>query len=119
MMMSNGEIVMSYRLAKNKKAQIGILADLNCCRRKEIVDILEQKGELKSREDKGMETKAKTTKTKTNVRQQASKPKTEPIPESVSKALMNRIDQLDEIIQEATTEYKEIVGFLGVGGCDE
>ena len=35
------EIVTSYRQAKNPQLQIGVLADLNVCTRKEIKDLLE------------------------------------------------------------------------------
>ncbi len=38
--MTNSEIVMRYRQAKKKTEQIGILAELNRCSNKEIVEIL-------------------------------------------------------------------------------
>lgn len=40
MEMSNDEIIRNYRAAKNKKMQIGILADLNCCDKQTIKDII-------------------------------------------------------------------------------
>ena len=40
MEMTNGEIVTSYKQAKHKAAQIGILAELNRCSNKKIVEIL-------------------------------------------------------------------------------
>lgn len=40
MQMSNEEIRRNYREAKNKKLQIGILADLNCCDKETIEGIL-------------------------------------------------------------------------------
>lgn len=40
MEMSNDEIIRNYRAAKNKKLQIGILADLNCCDKQTIKDII-------------------------------------------------------------------------------
>lgn len=43
--MTNEEICRDYRLAKQKVKQIGILADLNECTRKEIVEILKASGE--------------------------------------------------------------------------
>ncbi len=42
--MSDGEICRSYSEAKNKGAQIGILADLNLCSKKSIRDILCENG---------------------------------------------------------------------------
>ena len=46
------EIVASYRTAKNPKAQIGVLADLNGCSEKEIEEILIQLGAMKGTEKK-------------------------------------------------------------------
>lgn len=40
MEMTNGEIVASYRQAKHKSQQIGILAELNRCSNKHIIEIL-------------------------------------------------------------------------------
>lgn len=42
------EIVTSYRQAKNPQLQIGVLADLNVCTRKEIKDLLAEAGALKA-----------------------------------------------------------------------
>lgn len=50
--MTDGEIIASYRQAKNKKKQIGILADLNGMTRAEIEDILIAAGfKIKRRPD--------------------------------------------------------------------
>lgn len=46
------EIVASYRTAKNPKAQIGVLADLNGCSEKEIEEVLVQLGAMKAAERK-------------------------------------------------------------------
>ena len=40
MEMTNGEIVTSYKQAKHKSQQIGILAELNRCSNKKIIEIL-------------------------------------------------------------------------------
>lgn len=40
------EIVTSYRQARNRQTQIGVLADLNVCTRKEIKDLLAEAGVL-------------------------------------------------------------------------
>lgn len=45
MVMSKEEIVADYRQSKTKMKQIGILADLNVCKREEIIDILLEAGE--------------------------------------------------------------------------
>lgn len=46
--MTVDEIVTSYRQAKNPQLQIGVLADLNVCTRKEIKDLLAEVGALKA-----------------------------------------------------------------------
>ena len=46
--MTVDEIVTSYRQAKNPQLQIGVLADLNVCTRKEIKDLLAEAGVLKA-----------------------------------------------------------------------
>ncbi len=42
--MSDFEIVRDYRHAKNKVEQVQILADMNLCSKKEIQDLLEERG---------------------------------------------------------------------------
>lgn len=42
--MDPGEIARDYNAAINKRKQIGILADLNGCKRQKIIDILRQQG---------------------------------------------------------------------------
>lgn len=42
MEMGHEEIKISYRNAKQKKKQLGILADLNCCSREEIKKIVQE-----------------------------------------------------------------------------
>lgn len=44
MVWSKGEIITSYRQSANRLKQIGILAELNSCERKDIVEILEEAG---------------------------------------------------------------------------
>ncbi|MCQ2087955.1 MAG: hypothetical protein MJZ37_07865 [Bacilli bacterium] len=46
MEMSIREICESYRLAKNQKEQIEVLADLNACDRKVIIAILKSEGAI-------------------------------------------------------------------------
>ena len=49
MQMSYGEIVRSYKEAKEQKKQIGILADLNAVGKDEIAKILYDAGEINKR----------------------------------------------------------------------
>jgi ribosomal protein L16 Arg81 hydroxylase len=44
MEMNENEIVRSYRESKNKKQQIDILADINCCKPEQIKEILKKNG---------------------------------------------------------------------------
>jgi hypothetical protein len=44
MEMNENEIVRSYRESKDKKQQIGILADINCCKPEQIKEILKKNG---------------------------------------------------------------------------
>lgn len=46
--MTVDEIVTSYRQARNQQTQIGVLADLNVCTRKEIKDLLAEAGVLEA-----------------------------------------------------------------------
>lgn len=43
--MTDGEVVTSFRQAKDKREQIGILCDLNLCRKDDILNILAAAGE--------------------------------------------------------------------------
>ena len=44
MEMTNAEILKSYNEAKNKTSKVGVLAELNCCPKKRIVEILVKEG---------------------------------------------------------------------------
>lgn len=46
LMMKEVDIVKEYREAKNKKEQVGILADQNLCTRNKIIKVLEAAGEI-------------------------------------------------------------------------
>ena len=46
MTMTPAEIAKSYREAKNRRAQIGVLADLNACKKADILAALVEAGEL-------------------------------------------------------------------------
>lgn len=82
MKMDDGEILLSYREAKNKLKQVGILADLNCVTKKEMAQWLS---------DHGQEV-AKTFKVE-------DKPTAEEI---VEEETAGEFEELDEAIDEAT-----------------
>ena len=45
MQMTKDEILRDHRAAKSKQNQIGVLADLNCCKARDIVNVLLEAGE--------------------------------------------------------------------------
>ena len=58
MQMTTHEIVQMYKEAADKNAQIGILADLNACKKEEILTILQEEGLLSGVKGKKQEKKA-------------------------------------------------------------
>ena len=44
MVMDAGQIVREYRAAKHKRHEISVLAQLNCCRESEILEVLKAGG---------------------------------------------------------------------------
>lgn len=97
--MNSEQICREYREAKNKKQQIGILADQNLCGKSEIIKILIEAGEDMS----CMEPKKK------------EKPKEapkEPLPEVVLGVLYARLDLIDQEMAAKEEEYKQIVNFI-------
>lgn len=85
MWMSENEIRREYRLAKDPKAQIIILADLNCCRPSEIKKILESDPEQIANNE-----------------------------ELYNKAV-KRLEKLEKEIDEKTKEYQDIANLLRKG----
>ena len=59
--MEKGQILMDYRLAKNHKRQIPILADLNVCDTQTIVEILEEGGYKRMFNTNGVDISVKKT----------------------------------------------------------
>ena len=91
--MTDNEICREYREAKNKKAQIQILADQMLCTRGEIIKILAENGENVSQ---------------INTKAQVRRKKEEPVPESVLVALCNRLDEIDNTVMQLTGEKRLI-----------
>lgn len=98
--MSPEQICKEYREAKNKKQQIGILADQNLCGKSEIIKILIEAGEdmscMEPKKGKGKPKEA---------------PK-EPLPEAVLGVLYARLDLIDQEMAAKEEEYKQIVNFI-------
>ncbi len=103
--MHPNDICREYRMAKNKKEQIKILADENCTSKEEIMRFLVDYGEIKACEI------------------EKPKAKKHKIPEPVAKALFEKLDciesrikPLENELQVLNAEYKEIASFLKNSG---
>lgn len=114
MWMKDEEIARSYRESTKRKAQIGVLADLNLCSKKEIEEILIKMGEIKPpKEKKPQEAPKEEVKEITG----GSEMKT--IPECIAQYAFDKLDQLEKEIEihqkqikSLEKEYKEIAEFL-------
>lgn len=112
MEMTDGEIVNVYKHAKNKRSQIGILAQINDCSKAEIETIILAAG---------VELPAKTVKKATIAVEEVAVNENpfEDMPDSVFNALEQKKAEIDAIIEncqqtinEKLKEYEEICGFL-------
>lgn len=101
--MDQGEIVRSYREAKNKEKQIQILADLNGSSPEQIRQILIAAGEPAEKKRPGPKPK--------EIRQMVVKP----MPDCVKKAITERMIRLTEEIDRATAELKELDTYVKEG----
>lgn len=96
-----GEICRNYRYAKDKVEQVQILAELNAVKRKTVIDILTSAGE-KVRIPIAGRTK------KISVQEMTDK--------QYAKAVIRRLDVLEDKIRPLEREYKELVAVLGCCG---
>lgn len=119
MYMTPGEICREYNQAKNKREQIVILADQNCCNKEEIMKILimngeplpagkPQKGTAKLKEAKPEEITPKEEKA-----ENGAQVKPQSIPNMVVEALIARLEEIDTLIVKLEKEYKEIAAVIG------
>ncbi|MCR4739154.1 MAG: hypothetical protein K5886_02705 [Lachnospiraceae bacterium] len=110
MQMTNEEIARSYREAKDKKKQIGILAELNLCSRTEIEYILRDEGLHPGYQRKPKEPK-KSGKKKTVI----SEDQTKDIPGKQTKKTDAPGQQLEISMTELDTdteEYQQELSFI-------
>lgn len=119
--MTPTEICKEYRAAKNKKKQIGILADQNLCSKSDIIKILAENGEKISCTQAG-----EPKKTNEENHPAAVQPI---ITEAVAAALWNGMDAIEQMIlslqaqkedieakiKEKEQEYMEIANFIKGG----
>lgn len=141
MQMNETEILGSYRRADNKKEQIQILADLNCCDRETIIDLLKKNGvpeeefSSKKRGRKKAEIKVSVptkqdipaeddmafhfpddVKDGQSMYEYSITDDTQVIPRAVVRACEEKIDYLDAQILVIQNEIDEIRGYLN-GAC--
>lgn len=129
MVMDAGQIVREYRAAKHKRHEISVLAQLNCCRESEILEVLKACGvpsvemPRSRRGEKKMENK-KTEKTEKPAQSETEAETVEPgsdvdgivagiegrIAELVAqrKALLKQLDAIDRAAESITAALEEI-----------
>lgn len=100
--MDKGQILMDYRLAKNHKRQIPILADLNVCDTQTIVEILEEGGYKRMFNTNGVDISVK----KTEIEQKYSSG------ESIA-ALVKVLLGVEETEEKGTMSEQEMIKKLG------
>lgn len=117
MYMTPGEICKEYNLAKDKKMQIGILADENCCEKEDIIKILLENGmELPAQKKPATKPKgAKAGNTAPKEEKAEDEPPGKPqgMPDAVMSVLIARLEELEAEIVVREKEYKEIAAFMG------
>lgn len=97
MQMSVAEIKRVYSQAKHKKKQVSILADLNGCSLKDILNIVH-------------------TKEDNLISDETLKEEWAPTPEQ--KALIDRLEELDGEIRKLEIEYEKVARKLCEGGAE-
>lgn len=136
MHMSNEEIVRSYREAKDKAKQLGILSELNACDRQKIKDIMAEGGidhrqlprsrkEKDARPEKAERTKARPAKEKQTVQEKpvntqcgGDNPTERPedqkiyIPEIVKQEVTEKMIQVQESMDQNAADLWELNNFL-------
>lgn len=105
MQFSEREIVVMYKEAKDKRAQIGILASLNDCRQQDIKEILIRNRMILPRK-KTVPKAIETVSLPVEVHNRES------VPDAVAAVLYKRLDELDEQIKELSREYIAISNYL-------
>ncbi len=96
--MTDGEIRQVYRSARNRKKQISILAQLNCCSTGRILEIVHSKADIREEEADQRTVECGSIS-----------------PEQ--KALIDRMDELDSQIKILENEYRRTVTELArIGG---
>lgn len=110
--MDKGQILMDYRLAKNHKRQIPILADLNVCDTQTIVEILEEGGYKRMFNTNGVDISVK----KTEIEQKYSSGEsiaTLAMAYHISKKQIKALLGVEETEKKGTMSEQEMIKKLG------
>lgn len=107
MQMTKQEICQSYREAKNKKAQIGILADLNVVTTDYIKEILNEGGEL-NRKPKTEAKKAAVINEDFAAAVDEMTGKRAPLPGVIKEAVCYAVEAMDEQIEKYEQEQEAL-----------
>lgn len=116
MEMTNGEIVSSYKQAKHKAQQVGILAELNRCSNKQIIEILINGGiPLKSfnRYKDVVPAKASKTDDLEAEKYEPEEVQEEPAPNNTDKGIYELFAPLYNKVAELRSERERIDNELG------
>ena len=113
MQMTDNEIVKSYKEAKEKKKQIGILADLNGCNRQEITAILRNNGvDLPGPKPKKTEEPKDKPKIYERITEYPPEEKDILVPICVKEELMSSVEAMTEQINSLLKRRAEIIDFI-------
>jgi len=113
MIMTEEQVCREYREAKHPSRHIGVLADMNLCKRSEIIDILVANGLM----EKPKEPEPKKITTKKPIKTQPkAEAKTAEFPPEVCAALEKAMSEIEKEIKTLEERYKVIAGFLWNGG---
>lgn len=122
MNMTEADICKNLRESKNQKKQIGILADINECKKCDIAKILYYDGEISEGlynlyipKNQRRATVSGTDKSKTENRKSNDK-QYQPVPETVEVLINDRIKILESVISNSKKERDELVCFLKKDG---
>lgn len=129
MEMTEDEIVWRYGRADNKRKIIGVLSQLNACDRKDIEDVLREKGIIKepkkgliSKED--MDKMTRKTISKEDVEEikalaRGEEPKMRIIPNAVKETLEQEIASINVYISKLQAKRDVLEEYLGWHKVDE
>lgn len=118
MIMTEAEICKEYRESKKQNMQIGILAQLNLCKKADIIDILEKNGiTVPKPAEKKQTTSNKTVTAKVVSKKPVESAKPVEVPQEVRTALEDTLDAIEAKIKDLEKQYAIISKFL-CGGAN-